>query len=151
MVFTYAKNVMLPAFTSVERKSGSIYRWFKRASRINKTGFKKGFRQTAVAGGSGGRKWAGELRVEKQHHSLGRPQVTGGLGMETWFPVTNFIVVFSQAKKNLKNWIIPLIGSGREDTCLGHKTDGAAQEAQLETALALELVLGKGILLQGKN
>lgn len=54
-------------------------------------------------------------------------------------------------KKIKKNGIIPLIRSGREDTCLGHKTDGAAQEAQLETALALELVLGKGILLQGKS
>lgn len=44
MVFTYAKNVMLPAFMPVERKSGNMYQWFKRASRTKKTkmGSKKG-------------------------------------------------------------------------------------------------------------
>ena len=70
MVFTYAKNVTLPAFTSVERKSGNMFQWFKRASRKNKNGFKKGFRQTAVAEGSRGRKQEGKLHGEKQCHSL---------------------------------------------------------------------------------
>lgn len=33
MVFTHAKNVTLAAFTSVLRKSGNMYQWFKRDSR----------------------------------------------------------------------------------------------------------------------
>ena len=70
MVFTYAKNAALPAFTSVERKSGNMYQWFKRAPTKTKNGFKKEFRQTAVAGGSGGRKREGKLHGEKQCHSL---------------------------------------------------------------------------------
>lgn len=47
-----------------------MYQWFKRASKKPKNGFKKGFRQAAVAGGSGEKKQKGKLHGEKQCHSL---------------------------------------------------------------------------------
>jgi len=119
----YAKNVALPAFMSVERKSGNRYQWFKRASRRNKTGLKKGLGKLPWLEGAGGgikkasfmvksgatayealRSWEGwEWRLDSQGSS--------------WYPHWP------------KKGPLPFIRGKLGDVCLRHRTGGAAQEA----------------------